>query len=132
VAEHLPESVTIETFYFDRKKLELRGSASSEDAGRRVELQRGVAPRPQPQQARPALFSEVTPPNRDHGEQCEMAVRPASSRRPAMNNFLNQLNLTPQERRIVVGIIFLVVIVVLNLLFVWPHFGEWGSINKQL
>ena len=48
-----------------------------------------------------------------------------------MNNFLNQLNLTPQERRIVV-IIFLVVIVVLNLLFVWPHFGEWGSINKQL
>jgi len=48
-----------------------------------------------------------------------------------MNNFLNQLNLTPQERRIVV-VIFLVVIVVLNLLFVWPHFGEWGSINKQL
>jgi hypothetical protein len=48
-----------------------------------------------------------------------------------VNNFLNQLNLTPQERRIVV-IIFLVVIVVLNLLFVWPHFGEWGSINRQL
>jgi Tfp pilus assembly protein PilO len=48
-----------------------------------------------------------------------------------MNNFLSQLNLTPQERRIVV-IIFLVVIVVLNLLFVWPHFGEWGSINRQL
>jgi hypothetical protein len=48
-----------------------------------------------------------------------------------VNNFLGQLNLTPQERRIVV-IIFLVVIIVLNLLFVWPHFGEWGSINKQL
>jgi len=48
-----------------------------------------------------------------------------------VNNFLNQLNLTPQERR-VVAIIFLVVIVVLNFLFVWPHFGEWGSINKQL
>src|SRR5580700_9102647 len=48
-----------------------------------------------------------------------------------MNNFLNQLNLTPQERRIVV-VVFLVVIVVLNLLFVWPHFGEWASINKQL
>jgi Tfp pilus assembly protein PilO len=48
-----------------------------------------------------------------------------------MNNFLGQLNLTAQERRIVVAI-FLVVIVVLNLLFVWPHFGEWASINKQL
>jgi hypothetical protein len=47
------------------------------------------------------------------------------------SNFLNQLNLTPQERRIVV-VIFLVFIVVLNFLFVWPHFGEWGSINKQL
>ena len=34
-----------------------------------------------------------------------------------MNNFLDQLNLTPQERRIVVAI-GLVVIVVLNLLFV--------------
>jgi hypothetical protein len=48
-----------------------------------------------------------------------------------VNNFLGQLNLTAQERRIVV-IIFLVVIVVLNLLFVWPRFGDWGSINKQL
>lgn len=48
-----------------------------------------------------------------------------------MNNFLSQLDLTPQERRIV-AIIFLVVIVVLNFLFVWPHFGEWGSINRQL
>ena len=48
-----------------------------------------------------------------------------------MNNFLDQLNLTPQERRIVVAI-GMVVIVVLNFLFVWPHFGEWSSINKQL
>jgi hypothetical protein len=48
-----------------------------------------------------------------------------------MNNFLGQFNLTTQERRVVVAI-FLVVIVVLNLLFVWPHFGEWASINKQL
>src|SRR5580658_3809349 len=54
-----------------------------------------------------------------------------SSKGPAVNNFLGQLNLTAQERRIVV-IIFLVVIVVLNLLFVWPRFGDWGSINKQL
>ncbi len=48
-----------------------------------------------------------------------------------MNNFLDQLNLTAQERRIVVAI-GLVVIVVLNLLFVWPHFGEWKRISKEL
>jgi hypothetical protein len=47
-----------------------------------------------------------------------------------VNNFLGQLNLTPQERRIVV-VIFLVVIVVLNYLFVWPRFGDWSSLNKQ-
>jgi len=39
--------------------------------------------------------------------------------------------LTVQERRIVF-VIFLVVILVLNLLFVWPHFGEWGSMKRQL
>ena len=33
VAEHLPESATIEDFYFDRKKLELRGSVSASDQG---------------------------------------------------------------------------------------------------
>jgi hypothetical protein len=48
-----------------------------------------------------------------------------------VNNFLDQLNLTPQERRIVVAI-GLVVIVVLNLLFVWPHFGEWKRIRDEL
>jgi hypothetical protein len=48
-----------------------------------------------------------------------------------VNNFLDQLNLTPQERRIVVAI-GMVVIVVLNLLFVWPHFGEWKRIRGEL
>jgi Tfp pilus assembly protein PilO len=48
-----------------------------------------------------------------------------------MSSALEQLQLTPQERRIVVAI-GLVVIVVLNVLFVWPHFGEWGKTQKQL
>jgi hypothetical protein len=46
-----------------------------------------------------------------------------------MNELLAQL--TPQERRIVVAI-GMVVIIVLNLLFVWPHFGEWKRIRKEL
>jgi hypothetical protein len=48
-----------------------------------------------------------------------------------MSNSLDQLNLTAQERRIVVAI-GLVVIVVLNFLFVWPHFSEWKRIRKEL
>ena len=48
-----------------------------------------------------------------------------------MSNALEQLPLTPQERRIVVAI-GLVVIVVLNLLFVWPHFGEWSKTQRLL
>ena len=48
-----------------------------------------------------------------------------------MNGFLDQLNLTPQERRIVV-VIAVVVFVVLNLLLVWPHFKDLGRVRQQL
>ena len=48
-----------------------------------------------------------------------------------MNGFLDQLNLTPQERRIVV-VIAVVVFVVLNLLLVWPHFKDLGQVRRQL
>jgi Tfp pilus assembly protein PilO len=46
-------------------------------------------------------------------------------------SFLDQLNLTPQERRIVV-VIAVVVFVVLNLLLVWPHFGDLARVRKEL
>jgi Tfp pilus assembly protein PilO len=48
-----------------------------------------------------------------------------------MSGFLDQLNLTPQERRIVV-VIAVVVFVVLNLLLVWPHFKDLGRVQDQL
>jgi Tfp pilus assembly protein PilO len=48
-----------------------------------------------------------------------------------MSGFLDQLNLTPQERRIVV-IIAVVVFVVLNLLLVWPHFKDLAQVRRQL
>jgi Tfp pilus assembly protein PilO len=48
-----------------------------------------------------------------------------------MSTVLDQLNLTPQERRIVV-VIALVVFVVLNLLLVWPHFSDLGHVRHQL
>jgi hypothetical protein len=48
-----------------------------------------------------------------------------------MNSGLEQLNLTPQERRAVV-IIAVVVFVVLNWMLVWSHFGDLGQVRKQL
>jgi Tfp pilus assembly protein PilO len=48
-----------------------------------------------------------------------------------MNSFLDQLNLTPQERRIVV-VIAAVVFIVLNWLLVWPHFKDLSQVRKQL
>ncbi|MEP6662352.1 MAG: hypothetical protein ABJC04_01695 [Verrucomicrobiota bacterium] len=46
-------------------------------------------------------------------------------------NFLDKLNLRPQERRLVVGIM-LVVFVVINVLLVWPYFGEWSKVRADL
>ena len=40
-----------------------------------------------------------------------------------MNSFLDRLNLRPQERRLVVGVL-VIVFVVVNLWFVWPHAGD--------
>jgi Tfp pilus assembly protein PilO len=48
-----------------------------------------------------------------------------------MTSFLDQLNLTPQERRIVV-VIAVVVFGVLNLLLVWPHFSDLAKVRRQL
>lgn len=45
--------------------------------------------------------------------------------------FLDQLNLRPQEKRILVGVGFLV-FVVLNWMFVRPLFGQWAAGQKDL
>jgi hypothetical protein len=68
---------------------------------------------PNPNKPDEPLFSESARPHEHQSATRRNGGLTASSRRPAVNNFLNQLNLTAQERRIVV-IIFLVVIVVLN------------------
>lgn len=47
-----------------------------------------------------------------------------------MTSFLDKLNLRPQERRLVV-IVGIVVFVVLNLLLVWPHFGDLGRQRQR-
>lgn len=48
-----------------------------------------------------------------------------------MNQFLNHLNLRPQEKRLVVFVL-VVVFILLNFWFVWPHFNDWSSTKIEL
>lgn len=48
-----------------------------------------------------------------------------------MMRFLDKLNLRPGERRLVVLVAF-TVFIVLNLIFVWPHFGEFKVATAKL
>jgi hypothetical protein len=42
----------------------------------------------------------------------------------------DKLNLKPGERRLVIGVI-IAVFIILNWLFVWPKFSEWGKIKAR-
>jgi Tfp pilus assembly protein PilO len=41
---------------------------------------------------------------------------------------LDKLNLRPQEKRLIVGVA-VVIFVVLNIWFVWPHFSDWKTVR---
>jgi hypothetical protein len=40
-------------------------------------------------------------------------------------------HLRPMERRLVVGVA-VVLVVVLNAVFIWPHFSDWGKLRQRL
>jgi Tfp pilus assembly protein PilO len=46
-----------------------------------------------------------------------------------MKKFFAQLR--PLERRLAVGVL-VVFILVLNWVFIWPHFGDWGNLRNRL
>jgi type II secretory pathway component PulM len=46
-----------------------------------------------------------------------------------MKKYLSQLR--PLERRLVVGVM-VVLIIVLNAVYVWPHFSDWGNLKARL
>ncbi len=48
-----------------------------------------------------------------------------------MSQFVARLNLRPQERRILV-VVTTIVLVVLNAIFVWPHFKDWRRVETEL
>lgn len=47
-----------------------------------------------------------------------------------MTGYLDRLNLRANERRFVV-VVALVVFVLLNAIFVWPHFSDWGDFTDR-
>jgi hypothetical protein len=48
-----------------------------------------------------------------------------------MKSPLDKLNLRPFEKRLVVGI-FVLVFLVINAVFVFPHFSDWGSVQGRM
>ena len=48
-----------------------------------------------------------------------------------MTSYFDKLNLRPQERRLVVGIL-VVIFLVLNVVFVWPRFSDWNRVQAEL
>jgi len=47
-----------------------------------------------------------------------------------MTSLFDKLNLRPNERRLVI-IVAIVVFFILNWIFVWPHFSDWGKIKSR-
>jgi hypothetical protein len=47
-----------------------------------------------------------------------------------LSSFFDKLNLKPGERRVVM-FVGIGVFILLNAFFVWPHFGDWGKIQKR-
>src|SRR5215213_8530512 len=47
-----------------------------------------------------------------------------------MSSFFDKLNLKPGERRLVI-FVGIVVFIIVNAVFVWPRFGDWGKIKKR-
>ena len=46
-----------------------------------------------------------------------------------MKKYFEQLR--PMERRLAVGVI-VVLLLVANYVFIWPYFGEWGNLDRQI
>ncbi|HEY3861878.1 MAG TPA: hypothetical protein VGO59_08315 [Verrucomicrobiae bacterium] len=85
VAEHLPETGTIDDFYFERQKLELRGTITSEDQEALFNFNEELRHIPNTNKPGQLLFSEVSsPPIRVNGDKVEW-------------RFTCQLNASPNE-----------------------------------
>jgi len=47
-----------------------------------------------------------------------------------MSSVFDKLNLRPGERRLVIAVA-IVVFIIINAIFVWPHFGDWNKLKNR-
>jgi len=47
-----------------------------------------------------------------------------------MTSLFDKLNLRPGERRLVI-VVAIVVFIIINAIFVWPHFGDWSKLKNR-
>jgi hypothetical protein len=47
-----------------------------------------------------------------------------------MTSFFDKLNLRPNERRLVIAVA-IVVFIIVNWIFIWPHFGDWSKLKAR-
>jgi hypothetical protein len=47
-----------------------------------------------------------------------------------MTSLFDKLNLRPGERRLVIAVA-IVVFIIINAIFVWPHFGDWNKLKNR-
>jgi hypothetical protein len=62
VAEHLPDSLTLQDIYFQRGKLDLRGTAVTEDADAVGKFNEDLRHVNNPNRPDQPLFSDISPP----------------------------------------------------------------------
>jgi hypothetical protein len=63
LAEHMPDSLTLQTFYFQRGKIELRGAAVTDDADAVGKFNEDLRHVNNPNQPDQTLFSDIAPPH---------------------------------------------------------------------
>jgi hypothetical protein len=74
IAEHMPESITLQSFYFQRSKIELRGTAVTEDADAIGKFNEELRHINNPNRPDQPLFSDIAPPTmQTHGTSTEWA-----------------------------------------------------------
>ena len=131
VAEQLPAGISLQRFSFgDGHRLSLNGTVAPiksrqitdfYDALRKAQL--NGQPMFNAEGRRPTDL----PPERQPGELEFQPGIAAHGGGAAMKKYFAQLR--PLERRLAIGVL-VVVFLVLNYVFVWPHFSDWGNLHQ--
>ena len=132
VAEQLPPNITLQRFSFaDGKKLSLSGTAAADQVNTLFDF--NTAMQKVTANGRPMFNAQGGEPVNPHptGNGCDLEFQFATAKRggDAMKKYFAHLR--PLERRLAVGVV-VVLILVLNFVFIWPHFSDWSQLKTRL